>query len=131
MSWKIFNYNSDIDEGLKFGGAIAAFFIYIWQKIKAWNRIRFSDRSVQAIEQSINNLGSEIRNLSKTIHLMRKEDDDFRKQFRELNRVINDEREYHYQDVKDIKENITHLGMNLVSIEKTLEFYGMNPKKGV
>ena len=130
MSWKIFHYNNDIDEGLKFGAGIAAFFIYLWQRVKIWNKNRFSDQSVQAIEHNINNLRIDIQNLIKTLDLMRIENEDFRKQFRELNRVINDEREHRYEEIKDIKEDITHLGENLLSIDSTLELYGMNPKKG-
>ena len=129
MSWKIFHYNGDIDEGLKFGAGIAAFCIFIWRKVVVWYRTKFSNQTIQSIETGIIGLKMDIKNLVDNISLMRKENEDFRVQFRELNRVINDEREHRYNEINDIKEDITHLGENLLSIESTLELYGMNPKK--
>lgn len=131
MAWKIFHYNNDIDEGVKVGAAIVTFLTYIWTKIRSLRGTKIKIESLHNIEDSINQLKDTVSNVVGILDEIHNESKDFRAQLRELNRVINDERNHHFDSLKEIKENIDHLGEKMHDIDNTLELYNMQPKKGV
>lgn len=131
MAWKIFHYNNDIDEGVKVGAAIVTFLTYIWTKIRSLRGAKIKVESLHSIEDSINQLKDTVSNVVGILDEMHSESKDFREQLRELNRVINDERNHHFDSLKEIKENIDHLGEKIHDIDNTLELYNMQPRKGV